>query len=83
MWNHRFIEEFGLKRTFKGHVVQCPCNEQGHLQSNQVAQSPVQSGLALCATPRFSKSSAVSFPAISHKKEISIISLRNIVLRES
>ncbi|KAK4823689.1 hypothetical protein QYF61_005755 [Mycteria americana] len=26
--------------TFKGHLVQPPCNEQGHLQLDQVAQSP-------------------------------------------
>ena len=28
--NHRF--EFELEGTFKGHPVQLPCNEQGHLQ---------------------------------------------------
>lgn len=82
-WNHRIIEQFGLEGTLKGLVVQRPCNDQGHLQPNQVAQSPVQSGLALCAFPRFSIRSAVSFPAISHKKGISIISLRNIALSES
>jgi len=32
-----------LEGTFKGHLVQHPCNEQGHLQLDQVAQSPVQS----------------------------------------
>ncbi|KAK4818441.1 hypothetical protein QYF61_013128 [Mycteria americana] len=31
--------------TFKGHVVQTPCNEQGHLQLDQVAQSPIQPDL--------------------------------------
>ncbi|KAK4833081.1 hypothetical protein QYF61_027743 [Mycteria americana] len=41
--NHRIIEWFGLERTFTGHLVQPPCNEQGHLQLDQVAQSPVQS----------------------------------------
>ena len=28
------------ERPFKGHLVQLPCNEQGHLQLHQVAQSP-------------------------------------------
>ncbi|KAK4822001.1 hypothetical protein QYF61_006615, partial [Mycteria americana] len=36
---------FGLDGTFKGHLVQPPCNEQGHLQLDQVAQSPVQPDL--------------------------------------
>ncbi|KAK4807110.1 hypothetical protein QYF61_018451 [Mycteria americana] len=34
------ICEFGLEGNFKGHLVQPPCNEQGHLQLDQVAQSP-------------------------------------------
>ena len=36
---------FGLEGTFKGHLVQPSCNEQGHLQLDQVAQSPVQPDL--------------------------------------
>jgi len=43
--NHRIIECFGLGKTFKGHLVQRPCHGQGHLQPDQVAQSPVQAGL--------------------------------------
>jgi len=43
---HRFspgdiIESFELEGTFKGHLVQLLCSEQGHLQQDQVAQSPV------------------------------------------
>jgi len=34
-----------LEGTFKGHLVQCPCNEQGGLQLDQIAQSPVQPDL--------------------------------------
>ncbi|KAK4825368.1 hypothetical protein QYF61_027121 [Mycteria americana] len=43
--NHRIIEWFWLEGTFKGHPVQSPCNEQGHLQLDQVAQSPIQPDL--------------------------------------
>jgi len=39
---HRIIECFGLERTFRAHIAQPPCSEQGHLQLDQVAQSPIQ-----------------------------------------
>lgn len=39
------MELFELEGTFKGHLVQLPCNEQRHLQLNEVAQSPVQPNL--------------------------------------
>ena len=39
---HRITESLEREWAFKGHLVQHPCNEQGHLQLNQVAQSPVQ-----------------------------------------
>jgi len=38
-------ECFGLEGTFTGHPAQPPCSEQGHLQLDQAAQSPVQPGL--------------------------------------
>jgi len=38
-------ERFGWEGTFESHPVQPPCHEQGHLQPDQVAQSPVQPGL--------------------------------------
>ena len=41
----RFMESFELEGTPKGHLVQLPCNEQGHLQLHQVAQNPVQPDL--------------------------------------
>ena len=44
-WSHRTIESFELEGTFKGHLVQLPCNGQGHLQLHQVAQSPIQTDL--------------------------------------
>jgi len=42
---YRTIESFELEGIFKAHPVQLPCNERGHLQLHQVAQSPVQSDL--------------------------------------
>ena len=42
---HKIIESLELEAIFKGHLVQHPCNEQGHLQQDQVAQSPVQPDL--------------------------------------
>ena len=41
----RITECFGLEETFRGHLAQCPWSEQGHLQLDQVAQSPIQPGL--------------------------------------
>jgi len=42
LYIHRIIERFGLEGTFRGHLAQHPCSEQGHLQLDQVAQRPVQ-----------------------------------------
>ena len=39
---HRITEQFELEGTFKDHLVQPPCSEQGHIPLDQVAQSPVQ-----------------------------------------
>jgi len=42
---HRIIEQYGLKGASRGRLVQPPCNEQGHPQLDQVAQSPIQPDL--------------------------------------
>jgi len=34
-----------LEGTFRGHLAQPPCSEQGHLQLDQVAQSPIKPDL--------------------------------------
>ena len=39
------IKSFELEGTFKGHVVQLPCNEQEHLQLHQFPQSLVHPNL--------------------------------------
>ena len=41
----RIIESLELEGTFKDPIVQLPCNEQGHLQLDEVAQCPVQPDL--------------------------------------
>jgi len=38
----KIIESLQLERIFKGHLVQIPCNEQGHLRLSQGAQILVQ-----------------------------------------
>ena len=40
--DHRTMEWFVLGKSFKSHLAQSPCSEQGHLQLHQVAQSPIQ-----------------------------------------
>lgn len=42
---YRMIEKFKFDGTFKGDLVQLPCDEQEHLQLHQVAQSPAQHAL--------------------------------------
>ena len=39
------LELFELERTLKGHLVQLPCNEQGHLQLSQLLRAPIQTEL--------------------------------------
>ena len=40
--NFSVIESLELEGTFKGHLVQLPCNEQGHAQLDQVVQGLIQ-----------------------------------------
>jgi len=37
---HRIIEPFELGETLRGHLIQLPCNDQGHLQLHQVLRAP-------------------------------------------
>lgn len=37
---HTIIKSFRLEWTFKGHPTQLPCNEQGHLQFDQMLRAP-------------------------------------------
>jgi len=43
---HKITEWFGLEETFKECLLPTPCHGQGHLSLDQVAQSPIQPGLA-------------------------------------
>ena len=43
--SHRILECFRLEGTFRGHLAQPPCSEQGYIQPDPVAQSPVLPGL--------------------------------------
>ena len=38
--HHRTVERFKLEETLKGHLVQLPCTEQGHLPLHQVLRAP-------------------------------------------
>ena len=43
--SYRIIESSEFEGMLKGHLVQLPCNEQGHLQLHQIAQSLIQADL--------------------------------------
>ena len=43
--SQRIIECFASEGTFRGHLAQPPCHKQGHLQLDQVSQSPFQPNL--------------------------------------
>lgn len=47
-------QQFALEETFKSHVVQTPCNDQGQLQLDQVAQN----------------SSSLAFPGMVHLQSL-------------
>jgi len=40
--DHRIIEFLELEGTFKGHLAQLLCNEQGHAQLDQVPRGLIQ-----------------------------------------
>ena len=63
---HRIIECFGWERTFRGHLAQSPCSEQGHLQPDHVAQSPIQPGLKCSQGWAISHCSGQPVPGFHH-----------------
>jgi len=44
----RIIGLFELEGTLKGHLVQLPCTEQGHLQLHQVLRAPSSLTRSVC-----------------------------------
>ena len=58
MW--QIIEFLELEETFKGHLVQLPCNEQGQLWLRQVAQSPLFYPCSITTDP--TEKSVLFFP---------------------
>jgi len=44
-FKNKIMESLELERTFKGYLVQLPCNEQGRAQLDEIARSPIQPGL--------------------------------------
>jgi len=63
---HRIIECFGWERTFRGHLAQSPCSEQGHLQQVQVAQNPIRLDLECFQGWGLNYLSGQSVPAPQH-----------------
>lgn len=57
------IEWFGLEETFQGDLIQ-PCNDQGQLQADQAAQSPIQPDLE-CSRDGASTSLWEAYPSVS------------------
>lgn len=49
--SYRIIEWFVLEGTLKDHLVQPPCHGQGHISTDEVAQSPTQPDLAMVRHP--------------------------------
>jgi len=49
--NHRIVEPFEFEGVFKGHLVQLPCHEQGHLQLDQVPEAWTSSHTSVTFAP--------------------------------
>jgi len=64
--DHRIIECIGLERTFRAHLAQFPCSDQGHLQLDLVVQSPIQPGLEFFQGWGLHYPSAQSVPEFYH-----------------
>ena len=63
---HRIIELIELEGTFKGHLVQPLCNDQGHIQLDQIAQSPIQPDFeCLFIIKNFSLMSSLNLPSFN------------------
>jgi len=71
--DHGIIKPFELEGTLKGHLVQLPCNEQGHLQLDQGAQSPIQPDLVYLQGQDFHHLARQPVPVSDHPRCINWI----------
>jgi len=79
---NRIVELFELEEIIKGHLVQLPCNEQGHLQLDQGAQSPIQPDLECLQEQdiRHLSGQAVSVPHYFYCKKLLHIQSKSLLL---
>ena len=68
--SHWIRERFRLEGAIKGHLVQRPCNDQGHLQLDQVSQSPLQPDLECFQGWGICSLSGQPVPAFHHLQEV-------------
>ena len=71
------IESFELEETFKGHQVQLPCNEEGHLQLHQVLRSMSS------PTLRVSRDEAYTTSLCNLCQCLTTVSIKNFFLKSS
>ena len=64
----RIIDWFGLEVAFKGHLFHTPCNEQGHLHLDQVAQSPILRYILANSTPE-KRPDLVTDPTVNRRMD--------------
>ena len=67
---YRIMKSFDLEELPKGHLVQMPCNEQGHLQQIRVLRAPCSLTLHVCGDGHFFLKSWIALQAEMLNKSI-------------